>query len=692
MPQHMDLTANLRKFLRRCTLTVEGEPILSQRDCDVFVTVLGLRIQLLSDLLTPEPNHRTADIRQSVMRTLLSYKELDVAHYVGDWQSLREVLTSTAFLSQVGPGGAGAQQAFKQLASTRVHYRWTYTTTALLLAEESWFCKANQWVTFDSRMNLPDLDLSEACCRGYLEFEADYPAPKFTKEWLNVARRVADDWLHDFEWRGVPPQPRHGPGASLEVGRSEASQYKKNKHFLIAEPLRYYVEERFGEDWELVFFQPTIVHEQQEYCCELVCVPKTPLKNRTISKESTTLQFLQQDLRGLLMDHLTRHPEIPIYLRRQDLSRQRAMRGSVDGAYDTIDLSNASDSVSCSLLDEVIGETPVYYPLMATRSEHVLVKWRDRATQQEHAESVRMKKFAPMGSATCFPVESILFSIGCETAVRVVSGTRSRVGDYLVYGDDIVIRHEFTATLLQLLEEWGFAINYAKSFTYGPETSRHIFREACGIECLSGVDVTPLRVSRRFQGCFPAFHELREVTRPKGRLARHSKDVRSDLGGDRLRGSSPGVSVGQCDLVNRAFLYGYRELRWQLCQWLRPRPWYGKVRRIERTHYIADVRAIAQGKDLPYALSVPYFITEDGTGTNFHTRRRYNRGLQRMERRFMYCVSRPMRDPHDENSYFSWVLAHCENDLEPDYFLDNHGMITTGSRPQRWDYGWLPEH
>jgi hypothetical protein len=95
------------------------------------------------------------------------------------------------------------------------------------------------------------------------------------------------------------------------------------------------------------------------------------MKNRTISKEPTVMQWLQQDLRALIELHLRCHPEIPVRLHRQDISRQVALRGSRSGGWDTIDLSSASDYVSRNLLEELLAETPLLYPLLATRTGYV---------------------------------------------------------------------------------------------------------------------------------------------------------------------------------------------------------------------------------------------------------------------------------------------------------------------------------
>jgi hypothetical protein len=114
-------------------------------------------------------------------------------------------------------------------------------------------------------------------------------------------------------------------------------------------------------------------------------------------------------------------------------------------------------------------------------------------------EILRTKKFAPMGSALCFPVECIIFAAIVEYAI-------DRAGDppkrslYCVYGDDIVVETEYAEGVISALEEFGFTVNRDKSFY----TITHLnFRESCGGEFLFGDDVAPVRIPRRFRGIRP---------------------------------------------------------------------------------------------------------------------------------------------------------------------------------------------
>jgi hypothetical protein len=134
---------------------------------------------------------------------------------------------------------------------------------------------------------------------------------------------------------------------------------------------------------------------------------------------------------------------------------------------------------------------------------------------------VQVKKFAPMGSAVCFPVQCIIFTAvvllaylyrfygtgpegqepfrGCLrdynsffSFVVWAVGTDFRhyythtIGTIGVYGDDIICDTRATADVISILEDLGFQINLPKSF--GGEAA---FRESCGMYSLGGSDVTP---------------------------------------------------------------------------------------------------------------------------------------------------------------------------------------------------------
>lgn len=99
-----------------------------------------------------------------------------------------------------------------------------------------------------------------------------------------------------------------------------------------------------------------------------------------------------------------------------------------------------------------------------------------------------------MGSALCFPLETLIFSAAVEYSVR--RAQRTGIGYYptwRVFGDDIIVANPIYWDVVLVLEALHFRVNASKSFT-----SPKRFRESCGVEAYDDVDVTPLRLSRRF--------------------------------------------------------------------------------------------------------------------------------------------------------------------------------------------------
>lgn len=106
--------------------------------------------------------------------------------------------------------------------------------------------------------------------------------------------------------------------------------------------------------------------------------------------------------------------------------------------------------------------------------------------------SVKLRKFAAMGSALCFPVESLCFYIVCTAAMLSRRGhrptkenLRSLQGRLYVYGDDIIVHKDEVATVIEFLEALGLKVNSDKSFWTGK------FRESCGMDAYDGTCVTP---------------------------------------------------------------------------------------------------------------------------------------------------------------------------------------------------------
>lgn len=187
----------------------------------------------------------------------------------------------------------------------------------------------------------------------------------------------------------------------------------------------------------------------------------------------------------------------------QGRNRQGALYGSRNGSVDTIDLSAASDSVTWDLVKAIFPRP------------WVLLFGATRTSQVELPDGIRMKvkKFAPMGSALCFPVQSLIY-LGMTYLAYLCHHHRKSVHDLRVedvvdifndispdytmcsrwyesmscYGDDIICDSRTTSDLIHILQSLNFSVNTDKSFT-GADG----FRESCGMFSLRGEDTSPLK-------------------------------------------------------------------------------------------------------------------------------------------------------------------------------------------------------
>lgn len=150
---------------------------------------------------------------------------------------------------------------------------------------------------------------------------------------------------------------------------------------------------------------------------------------------------------------------------------------SLTGGCATVDLSNASDTVS-ELLIRLILPPDWWTLLTSVRCTHSLVrdKW------------VMLEKFSSMGNGYTFELETVVFY---TLALTVADCEGVREDPYTpgltisAYGDDIIIPSSIAGSFLSSLEFFGFQPNKQKTFTKG------YFRESCGGDYLRGYDVRP---------------------------------------------------------------------------------------------------------------------------------------------------------------------------------------------------------
>lgn len=320
------------------------------------------------------------------------------------------------------------------------------------------------------------------------------------------ARDLVSRILSTLYWEDVIP--RHGPGA---VATGEKPWQKFHFKRIYADMQDFYPADAyfFTNMNHLSDFlrDPSEGLDFEELpCsyCKLVAVPKDFRGRRIIAMEPLEKQWVQQGQRRALVRRLEQHPLTRGYVNfsSQDVNRGLALSSSISGQYATLDLKDASDRVSLALCSALIEEPAISY-LRASRSVGVELPSGQRIT---------LRSFSPMGSAVCFPLESLVFYALAMSAVRMalkptnLFPTRKDwngiLGKVYVYGDDLIVERQFAELVIQALTDVGLVVNTDKCCYRGP------FRESCGLDAYNGVDVRPVRIKhmpdRSIPSSFPS--------------------------------------------------------------------------------------------------------------------------------------------------------------------------------------------
>lgn len=290
--------------------------------------------------------------------------------------------------------------------------------------------------------------------------------------------------------------PKHGPGA---VAERESSDEKWNNHVYIRSLHTVYP--RYDIFRLAGRISPQMIPHIQAFfpkkevdtiaTSRLLFVPKDSRGPRTISCEPKELMFVQQGVCGSLMDIIHRRTGGQVNFLDQTVNAKLALASSRLGCYATVDMEDASDRVSWLLVKLLFPEWALKY-LAATRSERTLLPT---------GEIFQHVKYAPMGSALCFPIESLIFwaiaQVACEDAVVdnphgafSLASDRSAIDEVRVYGDDVVMPSLAVPQFAELCSLLALKVNIDKTFTSGP------FRESCGTDAYDGHVVTPIKIKK----------------------------------------------------------------------------------------------------------------------------------------------------------------------------------------------------
>lgn len=282
---------------------------------------------------------------------------------------------------------------------------------------------------------------------------------------------------------------KHGPGAVSEtVGPSNKYYWKNWSDSLESEyPIADYGYHSFAS-WADRANRGDPVGTQVPQS-RLVAVPKTYSKPRLIAAEPSENMWCQQNAWHYFSDRC-RNSWIDKFVRFRDqtVNQRLCTVGSLDGTLATVDLSAASDRVSCHAVGQMFRSNPrLLRCLRAFRTP-----WVGQTLTPKAPARIQLRKFSTMGNACTFPVESLIFFCVACAATLVSRGKRfcqreveALVGEVAVFGDDVVIPVDSRELFVEALEILDFKVNTGKSFWTGK------FRESCGVDSFNGVNVTP---------------------------------------------------------------------------------------------------------------------------------------------------------------------------------------------------------
>lgn len=213
-----------------------------------------------------------------------------------------------------------------------------------------------------------------------------------------------------------------------------------------------------------------------DFTSKVRAVPKSYKTARIIAMEHSYRQFYMQAIRLEMEECLSRNGYVQFLdLHDQGRNQDMARIGSISGAFATIDMSSASDSLSRALAYSVL-------PLPVC---DVLDRYLPTRFVLPDGQRRIMHSFCTSGSAVTFAVESLFFlAVALEVSGTASALTKEAYAFPHVFGDDIVIDSRLFDTVSDVLERLGFRINHSKSYGLGSQ-----YRESCGAEYVCGFDL-----------------------------------------------------------------------------------------------------------------------------------------------------------------------------------------------------------
>ncbi len=212
-------------------------------------------------------------------------------------------------------------------------------------------------------------------------------------------------------------------------------------------------------------------------------VNKNVTTARCIATEPTINMWFQLGMAAYLTERLKSRYDISLDVQPQ-INGAMAHAGSCDGRFATIDMESASDLFSLAMCKRVFPAA-MFHWLMLLRSP---------TTRLPDGSVVELHSMSTMGNGFTFPMMTMLFCaviavVYKRLGIPLLKGN-SKLRNFSVFGDDIIVVPEACRLLYTLLSLLGFRVNESKSYVEGP------FRESCGQDFFSGERVRGVYIKR----------------------------------------------------------------------------------------------------------------------------------------------------------------------------------------------------
>lgn len=367
--------------------------------------------------------------------------------------------------------------------------------------------------TYKSKSNAITEKQTDMAIAGFIErnarchqlSESHYRHKSAVNDWSGQTLRIARLlWRHvTTRWDYRDIKPSHGPGAVADAKRGYHKWEAIDRGGSRLCDKIYPVSEffcpspgTFVHAWASRDLIERDLGTWQDSVAKLAVVPKDKRGPRIICTQPAWAMWIQQGQRRNLEATIERSRLITtsrfkrgvsssIKFDNQEQNGLLALLSSRTREHATIDLKDASDLVSWGLV-RYLSNKEVSLALAASRTTHVRLP---------NNELVKLHMFAPMGSAMCFPVESLVFWAIATAAMHVRRGVeyealcRDRAvaktvlnseSQCFVFGDDVIIPREECEFVCERFRELGFVPNSGKTFAEG------FYRESCGVDAYKG--------------------------------------------------------------------------------------------------------------------------------------------------------------------------------------------------------------